>query len=266
MKKYKILVLLAAMVLTFTACETDVVDPSGLRGEGVIPSVTNINPAFFDVNDAENAFIKFDVDVASGVSEVIVEVSYNGDMRRVTLTNFSTFPATDIIIYMRDVAAALSIPLGDVSPGDMFTVELVTVQGEKRYRSSAVIPAAAACAYDPALVSGSYNGASADWAVDGPVTVTVDPDDEYTVYVAGLAALDGLDEDLGPLKMTVNPLNFEVIAERTVLASVAFSGYTNIAYEGFGTLNTCDGTYEMNFTITVDQGSFGQFPFTLTKN
>ncbi len=85
------------------------------------------------------------------------------------------------------------------------------------------------------------------------VTVTVDPDDEYTVYVAGLAALDGLDEDLGPLKMTVNPLNFEVTAERTVLASVAFSGYTNIAYEGFGTLNTCDGTYEMNFTITVDQ-------------
>jgi hypothetical protein len=127
-----------------------------------------------------------------------------------------------------------------------------------------VINAAAVCAYDPEMVSGSYKAVSADWAVDGPVTITVDPEDEYTIYVAGLAELDGLTEDKGPLKMVVNPLNFEVTAERTVLASIAFD-YTNIAYEGFGLLNTCDGTYEMNFTITVDQGSFGQFPFTLTK-
>lgn len=265
MKKYKLIVFLAALVFGFSACETDVVDPTGLRGEGIIPSITNVNPAFFDVNDAQNAFIKFDVDVAGAVSEVIVEVSYNGDMRRVTLTNFSTFPATDIIIYMRDVASALSIPIDDVKPGDVFAVELVTVQGEKRYRSSALISAAAACAYDPALVTGSYNAFSPDWPADGNVTVTVDPDDEYTIYVEGLAALDGLDEDQGPLKMHVDPLNFEVTAERTVLATAAF-GYDNIAYEGFGTLNTCDGTYNMNFTITVDQGSFGQYVFTLTKN
>ncbi|MDY0078560.1 MAG: hypothetical protein RBR87_14930, partial [Bacteroidales bacterium] len=94
--------------------------------------------------------------------------------------------------------------------------------------------------------------------------ITIDPTDEYIVYVAGLAALDGLDEDKGPLKMVVNPLNFEVKAIRTVLATAAF-GYDNIAYEGFGILNTCDGTYNMNFTITVDQGSFGQYSFSLIK-
>jgi hypothetical protein len=64
--------------------------------------------------------------------------------------------------------------------------------------------------------------------------------------------------------MIVNPLNFEVKAVKTVIATVAFQ-YHNIAYEGFGILNTCNGTYEMTFTITVDEGSFGTNAFTFTK-
>ncbi|MDY0103943.1 MAG: hypothetical protein RBS07_13495 [Lentimicrobium sp.] len=265
MKTYKILAFLAAVALTFSACETEVDDPAGLRNEGIVPSITNLNPAAFDVNDPENTFVKFDLDVATGVSEVIVTASYNGVLSRIPIKNITTFPAKDIVIYMRDVATALGIQLNEIEPGDVFTLEATTIQGGKTYRSNAVIKAGAVCAYDPDMVTGTYNAASADWAVDGNVTITVDPEDEYIIYVAGLAALDGLTEDLGPLKMVVNPLNFEVIAEKTTLASVAFSGYTNIAYEGFGTLNTCNGTYEMNFTITVDQGGFGQFPFTFTK-
>lgn len=264
MRKIKILTLLAAMVLGFTACKTDVVDPAGPRNEGVIPTISNLNPAVFDVNDPENTFIKFDLDATSAVSEVKVIASFNGDLSRTQFKSYTTFPLKDEMIYMRDVASTLGITLDDITPGDVFNLELLTVQGSDTYRSSAVINAAAVCAYDPEMVSGSYKAVSADWEVDGPVTITVDPEDEYTIYVAGLAELDGLTEDKGPLKMVVNPLNFEVTAERTVLASIAFD-YTNIAYEGFGLLNTCDGTYEMNFTITVDQGSFGQFPFTLTK-
>ena len=265
MKTYKIIAFLAAMALTFSACETEVDDPAGLRGEGVVPSITNLNPAAFDVNDPGNTFIQFNLDVPTDkVSEVAFVASYNGDMRRVALSNITSFPANDVKIYMRDVAAALGIQIDAVNPGDVFTLEAITTQGDKTYRSSAVINAAAVCAYDPDMVTGTYNAASADWGVDGNVTITVDPANEYIVYVAGLAELDGLTEDKGPLKMIVNPLNFEVKAEKTVLASIAFD-YTNIAYEGFGILNTCDGTYDMNFTITVDQGSFGQNAFTLTK-
>lgn len=264
MKKYKLLIFLAAMILSFSACETDVDDPAGPRNEGVIPSITNLNPAVFDVNDLANTFIKFDVDVTSAVSEVVVVASFNGDLRRVTLKSYTTFPAKDEVIYMRDVAAAMGISLDEISPGDLFTLELLTIQGPKTYRSSAVINAAAVCLYDPAMVSGDYKAVSPDWPADGPVTITVDPDNKFIVYVAGLAALDGLDEDQGPLKMVVDSLNFEVEAVRTVLATAAF-GYDNIAYEGFGTLNTCDGTYSMNFTITVDQGSFGQYFFSLIK-
>lgn len=263
MKTYKILALLAFMAFGFSACETEEVDPAGQRGVGVVPAITNLNPAAFDVNDPDNTFIKFDVD-AAGVDEVIVVASFKGDKRRVPIKTLTSFPAKDIVIYMRDVAAALGVNLNSVEPGNVFNLEVTTVQGGNTYRSNAVINAAAVCAYDPDLVSGAYKAVSADWGADGPVTITVDPANEYIVYVKGLAELDGLTEDKGPLKMTVDPLNFQVKAIKTTLASIAFS-YTNIAYEGFGLLNTCDGTYEMNFTITVDQGSFGQNAFTLTK-
>lgn len=266
MKTYKIIAFLAAMVLiTFSACETEVVDPSGVRDEGVVPSITNLNPAVFDVNDPENTFIQFDLDAdVAEVSEVVFIVSYNGDKSRVEFERFSTFP-NNVVIYMHEVATAMGIQLDDIGPGDLFTFETLTIQGPETYTSNAVINAAVVCAYDPDMVTGSYYAVSPDWAVDGNITITVDPDDEYIIYVSGLAELDGLNEDLGPLKMIVNPLNFEVVAERTVLASVAFS-YTNFAYEGSGLLNTCDGTYEMFFSITVDQGSFGgPWQFTFTK-
>ena len=264
MKTYKILAFLAVMAFTFSACETEDVDPTGLRGVGVVPSITNLNPAAFDVNDPENTFVKFDVDVAEGVNEVIIVASFKGDKRRIPVKTITSFPAKDIVIYMRDVAAALGVNLNAVEPGNVFNLEVTTVQGDKTYRSNAVINAAAVCAYDPDLVSGSYKAVSADWGADGLITITVDPADEYTVYVAGLPELDGFIGDLGPLKMTVDPLNFQVKAIKTKLASI-FDAYTNMAYEGFGLLNTCDGTYEMNFTITVDQGSFGQNAFTFTK-
>jgi hypothetical protein len=119
------------------------------------------------------------------------------------------------------------------------------------------------CSYDPEVVSGSYRAVSSGWAVDGPVTITVDPEDQYTLYVAGLIGLDGLPEDQGPLRMTVDPADFSVTAHRTVLAT-NFFGYDNVAYQGTGSLNTCAGSYEMSFTITVDQGSFGTYDFIFT--
>lgn len=264
MKTTKILTFLVAMVFAFTSCETEVEDPAGARGVGFVPSITNLNPAVFDVNDPSNTFIQFDLDAdANVVSEVKLIVSYNGDMKRVEVKSVNTFPQ-NVKIFMHEAVTALGMSLDDVGAGDNFTIEALTIQGDKTYRSSASFNAAVVCAYDPDNVTGTYRAVSADWAVDGTVTLTVDPQDEYIIYVAGLAGLDGLTEDQGPLKMVVNPLDFSVTAERTVLASIAFS-YTNIAYEGSGLLNTCNGTYEMLYTITVDQGSFGAYAFTLTK-
>ncbi|NLN96734.1 MAG: hypothetical protein GX128_11275 [Bacteroidales bacterium] len=264
MKTNKIIALLFLMVFAFSACETEVEDPAGLRGVGVIPSITNFNPAVFDVKDLANTFIQFDLDVnTSTVSEVKIVVSFNGDKKRVEIKNFTTFPST-VQIFAHEAASLLGIQISDIDPGDVFNFELLTVQGSDVYRSSAAFNAAAVCKYDPDFVSGAYYVVSDDWDSEGNVTLTVDPDDPYIIYVSGLAAMDGVNEDQGPLKMEVNKLNFEVIAEKTVLASNAF-GYTNFSYQGFGILNTCNGVYDMNFTITVDQGSFGQFSFKFTK-
>jgi len=265
MKTYKLIAVLAAMVFIFSACETEVDDPAGVRGVGVVPSITNLNPAVFDVNNPENTFIKFDLNVESTlVSEAKITVSFNGDYSRVEIKSITTFPS-NILIYMHEAATALGIQLDSIKPGDVFNFEVLTIQGSKTYRSSASFNVAVVCAYDPNFVTGSYHAFSEAWIVDGNITITVDPEDEYIVYVAGLAALDGLNEDQGPLKMVINPLNYEVTAVKTVLASDAW-GYTNFAYEGEGLLNTCDGSYTMLFTITVDQGSFGSYEFTFTKN
>jgi hypothetical protein len=265
MKRFKIFGLIATLVLTFASCETEVEDPAGLRGEGVVPSISNVNPAVYDSNDLNNTFVQFSVGVDDpAVNEVIVVASYKGDKRRTEIMRVSTFPAT-VKLQLKDVAAKLGLQLGSVALGDVFNFEVLTVQGANTYRSNAALNAAVVCAYNPALVTGSYRAVSAGWEADGTVTITADPNDPFILYIAGLAALDGLTEDLGPLKLQVNKLNYDVTAVKTVLASKAWS-YTNFAYAGSGKLNTCNGTFTMLFSVTVDQGSFGSYDWTLTRN
>jgi hypothetical protein len=117
------------------------------------------------------------------------------------------------------------------------------------------------------MAVGSYLAVSApdQWNSKGDITITVDPVDNTKVYVAGLASIDGLTEDKGPLVMHINPLTFEVTADRTVICS-NFWGYTNGAYEGTGTFNSCSGAFIMSFTISVDEGGFGTFKYTFTRN
>jgi len=123
------------------------------------------------------------------------------------------------------------------------------------------------CTYDQANAVGSYYSFSApdQWNSKGNITITADPNDPTIVYVAGLAAIELLTEDKGPLVMHIDPETFEVTADRTVIAS-DFFGYTNGAYEGTGTFASCTGNFEMTFEITVDEGSFGAYPFTFTRN
>ena len=140
----------------------------------------------------------------------------------------------------------------------------------KIYRSNAAINPAVVCAYDPSFVTGSFHSkADANWGSEGDITITVDPTDQYVLYVSGLETMEGLVEDKGPLKMVINPKNYDVTVKRQPLASSLAPwglSYTNLAYEGSGKLNTCDATYDMVFTISVDQGTFGTYTFTFTKN
>jgi hypothetical protein len=124
-----------------------------------------------------------------------------------------------------------------------------------------------ACGYDPAIATGSFHSYSAptEWNSAGDISITADPDDNTTVYVTGIEEIEHLVEDVGPLVMHVDPMTFVVTADHSVIVSDAW-GSSNLAYEGTGTFNSCTGTYTMFFTISADDGTWGTFKFTFTKN
>lgn len=269
MKIINIFSLIAAIVMVFSSCETEVIDPAGQRGVASVPGIQNLNPATYDVNNLETTFVKFDLVLDDpSVEQASVVVSYKGDKKRAEVATVTSFPTT-LTLPLTDVASALGLQLSSIEAADVFNFEVKTTQGGQSYFSSAAFNVAVVCGYEVENVTGGYRALSDGWGLDGGVTITADPDNEFILYVTGLAAVEGLDEDQGPLKLVVDPLDYSVTAERTVLASSTAPwgvAYTGLAYEGSGGLNTCDGSMEMLFTITVDQGSFGSFAFSFTKN
>ncbi len=125
-----------------------------------------------------------------------------------------------------------------------------------------------ACGYEPALAAGAYTAVSpADqWAISGPITITVDAADNTKLYITGLAALDGVDEDRGPLVMHINPATFAVTVDKTVLVSTWYYGYTNFTYEGTGTFNSCNGNYSLKLKPCIDQGCYSSYSYTFTRD
>ena len=270
MKKIKILGFIAVMIVMVISCTTKFEDPAGPRGVAVVPGITNLDPAVFDSKNLETTFVQFDLNVDGSVpvSQAIIQVSYNGGMQRVNYSTISTFPA-NVKVSLAEAVTKLGMVLDSVKLGDVFTIEVVTVTNGKEYYSNAAINSAVVCPYNTDLITGSYHANSPDWGSDGDVTITLDPTNNYVVYVSGLEEIEGLVEDKGPLKMVINSKNYAVtVARQPIASSLAPWGlsYTNLAYEGSGVLSTCDGTYTMSFTISVDQGTFGTYSFTLTKN
>ena len=255
--------ILAGMMLLFSACETEVIDPAGPRDEAVVPGIKNLNPATYADNDMENTFIQFDLTMpGSGVEEAIIVVSYGKGKERKQVTSVSSFPA-NIKIPLTEAVAALGLNLADIEAADVFAFEVQTVQGGQKYFSSAAFKVAVVCGFDVANVTGAYTSSSG-WG-EGNVTLEADPEDEYKVYVHGLPALDpDIGEEVGPLVLEINPLDFSVKAPGSLVAATAL-GYNDWTLTGSGMLNTCDGTYEMNLTVTVDAGSFGADKFVFTK-
>jgi hypothetical protein len=265
MRKIKTIGLIVTLIIFSFGCDK-IKDPAGQRNIAVIPSISNVEPGIFDSKDLVNSFVQFDVTLGSGMQadKAIVDGSYNGSLERVQIAEVTSFPAT-IKIISGDVLQKLGIDAANVKNGDVFTLEVLVNANGVTTRSNAVLNVNVACAFDKALTAGSYHSVSADWGSEGNITLTADPGDPYTINVAGLETIEGVNEDKGPLVMHINPATFAVTADKAILASSAF-GYTNLAYAGSGVYNSCDGSYVMSFDISVDEGAFGRFAFTFTKN
>jgi hypothetical protein len=267
MKKIKVLGLITTLIIIFFSCEDEIYNPVGQRNTAVIPAISDLDPGIFDSKDLLNTYIEFKISLSPGTTaeKVAIVASYEDNFERVTIKDVTTFPST-VKISASEVAQKLGISLAKVKNGDVFTFELLSSANGLTTRSNAVVSVPVACAYNAALATGSYHSVSSDWNSEGDITITSDPKDPYTVYVAGLEEIEGLDEDQGPLVMHINPATYEIIADETVLASDAW-GYGSISYSGSGVYGSCDGSYIMYFEISLSAlGSQGTFRFDFTRN
>ncbi len=240
-------------------------DPAGIRGVAVVPGISDLNPVNFNSNDLENSYIEFKVNVPAGTNpdKIVVQGSYQDNKERIVIKELTSFPAT-VRISSSDVAQKLGIALEDVSPGAVFMFELVTTANGTTTLSPAVLFIDVVCAYDVNLATGSYHSVS-DWPYENDVTITSDPDDPYTLYVADLAALEGIEEDLGPYVIHIDPVSFAVTTETKLLASDYF-GYGGVTYSGGGSYSSCNGSFVLNIDISIGTfGSQGIYQFVLTR-
>jgi len=166
-----------------------------------------------------------------------------------------------------EVIEKLGVSSAALENGDIIYIEVITTSNGVTTRSNAALPVTVLCKFEPLLATGSYHSVSPpdQWNSEGNISITADAEDPFKLYVSGLETIEGLNEDQGPLVMHINPSSFAVIADKTVLASDAW-GDTNIAYEGTGLFNSCTGSFTMNFHISTDQGDYGTYQFTFTRN
>ncbi|MCF8361470.1 MAG: hypothetical protein K9G70_02480 [Prolixibacteraceae bacterium] len=284
------------------SCETDENGPMPDNiQEGCFPYIevdNSVSSPFINVDDLNGYMMKGEVKVLfdSPYDKLTLAVAYNGNYSDyyVLKDDIVNVPA-DIEVTTSDLVNTIDelSSASDIKIADEFHVYVIpTIAGkefppyqeinDKVYNtvSSSILQNLTAlkgltkadvnitvpCAFDPSIVSGSFYSVSADWSSAGDITIFPDESDPFVVYVDGLETMEGLVEDKGPLKMVIQP-NYDVVVERQVIVSSLSPWglpYTNLAYEGFGTYDTCTGTYTMTFEITVDQGSFGSYNFTFT--
>lgn len=269
MKIINYFVLSLLFIAALTSCETETQVDIGPRGLGVAAKIDKVDAAFFDEGDKDNTFVKFTVNLpegAGGVSSAKLQISLNGQAERADFGSYTEFP-TDVTVKLTDVASALGKSIDDISGGDVVNIEVLTEVGGSFSRSNTALNPLVACTYTASALEGDYDVASSSWGSAGVVTFKGYADDPYKFDVVGLAAMDGVTEDQGPLTFIINPLDYSVNAPKATLATTAF-GYDNFSYESSspGSLNTCSSTFNMAFEITVDQGSFGTYSdYVFTK-
>lgn len=266
MKQYKILTILFAFTLIISGCDDTNENLVGSRGVAIAPTISNINPAFYTTNLA-NSYVKFTVDLENGdtVDAAEVQVTFKG--QTAVLQSIESFPAT-ITIPALDAIEALGISESDVEVDDYFLYHVVTTKEGVSTRSLAALKVFVTCEFDPILTEGSYHVISEDWEAEGDVTLTADPTDPFLIGISGLFEMEGGAPNDNVLYLTINPSNFTVTHDKTVIGPTApWGAYTNYSYGPVsGLYKSCTGSFEMVFSMTVDQGGFGNYNFVFTKN
>ncbi|MGV8962721.1 MAG: hypothetical protein ACOH2V_05005 [Candidatus Saccharimonadaceae bacterium] len=268
MKKINIFYILALLLFTvsFAACEDTNENLVKQRGVAAVPEVLNISPAFY-TTDFKNSYVKFDVDLPEGQSVDHAEIHATFKDKTAVIQEISSFPAT-IKMIATDVISKLGLTANDVKADDSFMFDVVTTSGGVTSRSmTGAIKAFVTCEYDPEIITKDYNVVIKDWdTAGGDVTFTVDPLNPFKISIAGLFAMEGGEPNDNVLVLNIDPNSYKVSGVKTKLGTTDpfGEGYTNYYYEPSGLYKSCEGVFEMQIKISVDEGSFGAYSFIFT--
>ncbi|SCD21760.1 hypothetical protein PSM36_2971 [Proteiniphilum saccharofermentans] len=263
----------SSLVLVFVfllgACEDTNENLVAQRGVAVVPAISDVEPAFF-TTDFDNTFIQFNVSLPEGESVDAAEIQATFKDKTATIQPISSFPAT-IKLPARDVMNKLGLNDNDVDVenNNEFSFYVVTTTNGVTTRSkTGAVKVLVTCEFDPELAVGSYHVVSSSWEVEGDVTFTADPDNPYKIYVSGLYEMEGGEPNDHVLELNISPTSFEVTGPTSKLGpETPWGTYTNYYYTPTqGIYRSCTGAFEMQFRITVDEGSFGTFNFIFTRN
>lgn len=160
--------------------------------KGTLISTSNLVNGFFDLADAENAFVSFDVEAkgeSAGSADVYVSFKDSGEL---LYTSVSSFPST-VSITMDEILSALNITIDAVDIGDAVTFSFDAV-GSATYRSSNSLSVPFSCR---STIGGTYDYVSSNLqAANGSPCPTGEVTGEVTF------------EDLGGGEFLVSDLGF----------------------------------------------------------
>ena len=262
MKKY--IYTIAAILLVSISCENTNENLVKERGVAVVPLMSDPAPAYFTDN-IDASYVQFDLSLTNGetVDKASIEVSRGS---KSAILKDVTLPAKGLKVTATEVLSALGISASDYHLGDVFNLYVLTTKGGKTTRSVAAFSITVVCYFDPSMLVGDFDWESdEDWDETGSATIVADPNDPYKVYLDGIPQSEGLVSNGNKIVLNVNPNNFKVSGPKSTIAAEAW-GYHDYTYEPVaGSYSACDEAYTITFSITVREGSFGNFKFVFKK-
>src|SRR5690554_5117453 len=150
--RYVLGLLMGLFVLV--GCDDSENDPTGTRDAGIVPIISELNPAIFIDGQLGSSFIEFTVSLSENdkVDEAYVVVSLNGIEERLRIEEISEFPAV-LNFTAVETMAVLGLVEDDLKGGDFFLFEVITRKGDVFSRSAASVSILVAC---PSSIAGVY--------------------------------------------------------------------------------------------------------------
>jgi len=285
MKKYFSIIAAIFTLVVITSCTDEGMEFDAFEGKGL---------AFVHfVKGSETMSVELEeVETALHSAEIFIASTVKSDAARtytLTVTSSST-PAAVEGTHFTLSSKTITIPAGQHSGSVMITVISENLQKDPvtavlsinsdeaiSWGKSLSVPMNRydLCDFNPSMLVGKFDYASEDWAEWGSLTLEADPDDPYKIYILGIPT--ELDEgepewNGNKIELTIQPwvegagmTELSLSGPKTIVSDETW-GYDDLAFEAVsGSYSICQGTYTINFRISVAQGSWGVFEFIFSK-